>query len=221
MGKFKIDDRLLSSCGAKGTVVGVSDTVTVLWDGWAVAGTWPAENFELLPRKFAVGQYVRVVSTDPEYADVVGFLYEDDGDEEENAPYSVSLFDDFGTEENFSASELIPWVPLVGERVIEAGIEDEETGTVVGWANSITARVLWDSFPLAQDWLVADLEPADESEDDFENGDIVVYSNPMFSGTSKAVVTFTDGGEAVAVKFEKNSPFRDGVYHRDFFSIAA
>jgi hypothetical protein len=216
MGKFKIGDRVVDrSGGYTAKVVGVTDTIRVVWDCNGIDGTWPDDDFELLARKFKPGQYVRIVATDPEYGNEVGIIFGDDGDDEENMPYEVALYDDSQTEDDFSASELIPWLPLVGEHVIEANNESDqdEIGTVIGWANAVTARVLWESFPHAQDWLVTDLEPADESEPDcsFDDGgpyneirigDEVEYTNPFFSGTHHATV-------------------EDGYYHKDFFSKAA
>jgi len=221
MGKFKIGDRIVNRHGETATVVDSSEILTIDWDA-GVMGFVPASAFKLLARKFTTGQYVRVVDTDDDFAGVVGFIYEDDGDEEENMPYAVALFDDFGTEENFSASELIPWVPFVGEHVIEANneAEEDEIGVVVSSdPDNGRVRVLWESFPLAQDWPVSDLEPADEDEF-FSEGDVVVYNNPLFTTPARAKVVAVEGN-VLRVNFEIGSIFADGNYPTDFFSFAA
>src|SRR5260370_8977608 len=123
MGKFKIGDRVIDCVGNTATVVGTTETVRVRWDGGDWGGMWPAEDFELLPRKFKPGQYVRIIAADPDYGNETGIVFEDDGDDEENMPYMVGLFDELQSENDFSASELIPWTPRVGERVIEAVVE--------------------------------------------------------------------------------------------------
>lgn len=174
MGKFKVGDRVTR--GDSHATVLNTDSIEIQWDSGAF-GTWPESDFELEQRKFKEGDFARVVGADPEYAGRVVFIFEDDNDPEDEEPYwTVFTAEDLG-EVPFSADELIPWSPLVGARVVEPE-EEDEVGTVIGWANSVTARVLWDSFPHAQDWLVSDLEPAFEDEDDsFETGDDVVYTN--------------------------------------------
>jgi hypothetical protein len=91
----------------------------------------------------------------------VGFLFEDNGNEEEGMPYRVALYGD-ETDENFSASELIPWSPLVGERVMELHSDgDEGRGTVLA-NDGTTSNVQWDTLLDAPYWPNIRLEPADE-----------------------------------------------------------
>lgn len=219
MGKFKSGDRVVNRHGETGSVIESTELIAIQWD-IGIIGCHPASAFELIARKFVPGQFVRIIADDETNGEV-GIIFEDDGTDEYSDPYHVALFDEAASEEWYSANEMVPWLPKVGERVIEAGIDDDdEGGTVLAVANG-TAKVLWDSFPHAQDWLVTDLEPEDqyEEEDELQEGDEVVYSNPMFAGTQKATITKIDG-EAVNVTFT-NGPFRDGVYHRDFFTKAA
>lgn len=224
MGKFEAGDRIVNANGDTATVVGVTDTISVDW-GDGLYGTWDAANFEKVARTFRPGQFVRIDLAVPEFGGEVGIVFDDDGDPEDMDPYSVALYDAAQTEEFFSANELWPWLPLVGSRVIESGVEEDETGTVIGVSlpdcdGAIVARVLWDSFPHAQDWLVSDLEPADEYENGFSTGDAVEYSNPFFAGTAKATVVGVDGN-LLGVEFEPGCIFADGNYSADFFKIAA
>jgi hypothetical protein len=71
-----------------------------------------------LPHTFKTGQFVRVVADD-ETNGMVGLVFDDDGDDETQDPYWVALYDPDDSEKCYSANELIPWVPKVGERVIE------------------------------------------------------------------------------------------------------
>lgn len=196
----------------------------VQWNSSKRAALYPAACLKPIERKFAVGQFVRITADDDTNGEV-GIIYEDDGTDEYSDPYHVALYDDDASEEWYSADEMIPWLPKIGERVIEAGVEDDdEGGTVITVSPDGRVKVLWDSFPHAQDWLVSDLEPEDKHEDDddddkLKEGDEVEYTNPMFSGSCKATVTKVEG-EGVSVKFA-SGPFRDGLYHRDFFTKAA
>ena len=221
MGKFKSGDRVVTNNGDSATVLDSTESILIRWDSGPV-GIWSASHFELIARKFTVGQFVRITADDDTNGEV-GIVYEDDGTDEHSDPYHVALYDDDASEEWYSADEMTPWLPKVGERVVEAGVEDDEGGTVLSIGNG-RAKVLWDSYPHAQDWPVAELEPEDqyedEGEDELQEGDSVVYSNPMFTGTCKATVTYTDG-EAIGVAFSQGSPMRDGTYHRDFFTKAA
>jgi hypothetical protein len=214
MGKFKVGDRVTDGVKAA-TVTSISETIGIVWDNGNL-GLWNADAFELIPRKFKPGDFVRSVADDNTFG-TVGMVYEDDGDPEDQDPYWVALYDVEQSEEPFSADELIPWVPKIGERVIEAGVDDEEEGTVIGWANTITARVVWDSFPLAQDWLISDLGPVDEK--DFVAGDVVEYSHPIFSNIEQATVVGTGDGYLNVVFDSGFLP--PGNYTKDVFKLAA
>jgi hypothetical protein len=217
MGQFKIGDKVTNS-GVVATVIGVEQLLRVDW-GNGIFGFWPASSFTLVQRKFKEGDFVRSIADD-ETNGTVGVVFEDDGSEEDSDPYWVGLFDADCSEFPFSAHELIPWVPIVGERVIEADADDDEEGTIVSVADG-RAVVLWDSFPLAQDWPLSDLEPAEEfEEDDFEVGDEVVYSNPLFTNTYSARVMDVQEN-VVFVNFESEAPLVDAYYPKDFFSKAA
>lgn len=221
MADFKIGDRV-SNSGCVATVVGVEQLLRVDW-GEGILGFWPAASFELVQsRKFKEGDYVRSVADDDTNG-TVGIIFEDDGEPEDEDPYWVGLFNAKGEELPFSANELVPWVPLIGERVIEADVEDDEEGTVVAILDSGKVRVLWDSFPLAQDWSLADLEPVDEFEDDdsddddFGVGDEVVFGHPMLSVAKNGrVIRLSDN--VISVTFGDGSA---GTYPKDFFSKAA
>ena len=217
MGKFKNGDRVVNRFGDTATVIESTELIAIQWDA-GVIGCHYASAFELLARKFEVGQFVRIIADDETNGEV-GFIFEDDGDDELSDPYHVVLFNEDGNEEWYSANEMVLWSPKVGERVVESDVEDDEGGTVLAVGSNGIVKVLWDSFPHAQDWKATDLEPEDPYEDELKEGDEVVYTNPMFSGSCNAVVTKTDG-EAVSVKFIEG-PMRDGVYHRDFFTKAA
>jgi hypothetical protein len=224
MGTFQDGEVVLTESGAAAIVLASHELVSVLFrDG--SSGVLPADMFSR-QRKFKAGDYVRVVSTDDEFANEVGVVFEDDGDHEENMPYSVSIFDEFESEHNFSASELLPWLPEVGERVIVTDDEDEE-GTVVS-VDGETARVLWDGYPKPQTWSLSDLEPADGYEDDIDDGgpyhefqvdDEVDYANPFFADTKKAIVLEVDE-TSLTVHFPEDRDL-DGKYNKDFFSKAA
>lgn len=213
---FKTGDKVKAPTGHIATVVGSTETIHIRWDGSEdITGNWPATLFTLVERKFKVGQFVRIVSDD-EYNGNVGLIFEDDNEDEEKQPYNVFVYDEHDNEEWFSASEMIPWVPQVGERVIDPDDEDE-AGRVLS-VDGETTRVLWDQYPAAQNWPTAELEPADE-ENEFAVGDIVEYTNPFFTHTEKAEVTAIEGS-IIRVKFVRPG-FSDGPYPADFFSKAA
>jgi hypothetical protein len=108
-------------------------------------------------RQFKSGE-VRIVSTGR-----VGYLSEDNGNEEEDQPYTVIVYDEGdGPDENFSASELIPWVPQAGDRVIELhsdGNNEVGIGTVLA-NDGTTSHVQWDTLTDAPYWPNIRLEPA-------------------------------------------------------------
>lgn len=238
MGQFNIGDTVRDPESEKtASVIGVTETIRVEWHHMpGVFGVHPASAFELVQREFKAGDFVRIVGED--FRGEVGIVFEDDGEPEDQDPYWVALFSVEGGEEPFSAHELEPWLPLVGERVVEADVEDDEEGTVIcvnavgtdGGVDDVSVRVLWDSYPHAQDWLVADLESVDvyEDEDEFDDGgpyneihvgDDVVYANPLFAFTLNAnVIDFDDGG--LRVRFENNL-LPEGNYSKEFFSKAA
>jgi hypothetical protein len=219
MGKFKVGDRVTSGGKHHATVVGVTDTIKIQWDevdgDGIIFGTWQSDAFELIPRKFKPGDFVRSVADDNTFG-TVGMVYEDDGDPEDQDPYWVALYDVEQSEEPFSADELIPWVPKIGERVIEAGVDDEEEGTVLN-EDFGRAIVLWDSFPHAQDWPVTDLEPVDEH--DFVAGDVVEYSHPVFANIERATVVGAGDGYLNVVFDSGFLP--PGNYTKDVFKLAA
>lgn len=211
---FKHGDRVISNLGSPAIVLSTCELVTVLFEDSSVA-VLPASEFKP-KRKFSPGQYVRVVSTDNEFPNEVGIVFEDDGDDEENMPYSVGIYDAFDSENNFSASELIPWLPEVDERVVTVDDEDE-FGTVVSIDGDF-AVVDWDDYPGTQTWRLSELEPADEA-DRFEVDDEVDYVNPFFTDPKKAIVIATEG-DSLTVHFPE-SPSMDGTYDKEFFSNAA
>ena len=226
MGKFTAGDTIIDRYGNMATVRDTMESVSIQWhDGIHIMGCYPAELFELVPRKFREGQYVRI-QTDDEYTGLVGFIFEDDGDPEDESPYAVCLYtDDDDYEQIFDADEMIPWVPLVGERVIEDG-EDDEGGVVLGinltgtegGVDDVSVRVLWDSYPHAQNWLVEDLAPEDDYEesDEIAVGDTVEYESPFLVDKYKAAVQSVDGN-IIYVVFQ-DGPLPDGGYSKDYFS---
>jgi hypothetical protein len=62
-------------------------------------------------------------------------------------------------EGEYSSSELTPWSPSLGERVIEANDEDCVTGIVIGFGDG-TSLVEWNGFACPQTWPNSKLEPA-------------------------------------------------------------
>jgi hypothetical protein len=91
------------------------------------------------------GAYVRT-------PDGIGYIFGKDGDEYQ----VVSMERD--EEYDYSASELTPWTPLVGDRVIEADTEGGLAGDIVSGGES-ASLVKWDGFVCTQTWANADLEP--------------------------------------------------------------
>jgi hypothetical protein len=100
---------------------------------------------------------VRIVGT--RFDGRVGYLFDDNGNEEEDRPYRVALYGD-ETDENFSASELTLWSPKACDRVIEANNENCVIGIVVDVFDGCAALVKWRGFNRLQGWLFKDLEPA-------------------------------------------------------------
>jgi hypothetical protein len=220
MATFKNGERVADDFGNTGIVEDSIEMVRVRWDLFSnIYGVYPVENFTPVTRNFKPGDYVRVVPSDSDFANEIGFVFEDDGDDEENMPYVVGFFDEEESENSFSASELIAWVPLVGDRVVASDDEDE-VGTVIAVVDN-AARVLWDEYPSPQNWPLDDLEPADgyEEDDVFEVGDEVEYTNPFLASPITAVVL--DSREnCLGVSFHAN-PSMDGYYNKDFFETKA
>jgi hypothetical protein len=109
------------------------------------------------PRQFKSGE-VRIVGT--RFNGRVGYLFEDNGNEEEDRPYRVALYGD-ETDENFSASELIPWVPKVGDWVAELHSQADEVGIILA-NDGATSHVQWRTLKDAPYWPNIRLEPANE-----------------------------------------------------------
>jgi hypothetical protein len=91
------------------------------------------------------GTYVRT-------HDGIGFIFGCEG-----GSYQVASMER-DEERDYAASELTPWTPLVGERVIEADTEGGIAGLVVGGGES-ASLVKCDGFVCPQTWANADLEP--------------------------------------------------------------
>lgn len=217
MGTLSEGDRVKSSgFGDYGTVT--KEYVNVAFDDGS-SGIFQSVGFTLVPRRWKEGDYARVITgVDPMYDGKVVYIFEDDGDPEDEEPYWCLLAN--GDEVPFNADELIPWMPIAGERVVSTD-DDEEVGVILG-LDSAVARVQWDDYPVAQNWLIAELEPAfeDEDEDEFEVGDTVVYSNPIFSSASEAEVIEVSEN-VIWVNFEPGTAMKDGAYPKDFFSRKA
>ena len=220
MSKFKIGDKVANSKGDTATVTGVSNLIGLVWSNGAGGGLWDERFFEKVKRSFAAGDFIRSIADDGTNG-AVGMIIEDDGDPEDMGPYWVALFDKDGTEAPYSANELVPWFPAIGDRVLEANVEDTTGGNVIAISTDRKfARVLWDTFPHVQNFAIDDLEPEDDFEEDFEVGELVTYSNPIFSGTVDARVLSVEDN-IIHVKFEPGVLIKDGAYSKDFFSKAA
>ena len=75
----------------------------------------------------------------------------------ERDSYQVASMDR-DEERDYAVSELTPWTPLVGERVVEADTEGSIAGVVVNLREG-ASLVKWDGFVCPQTWANADLEP--------------------------------------------------------------
>lgn len=221
MGKFGKGDRIRNGMGEIATVLDTTEIVLLQWDSNKSTGAWDASFFEKIERSFKPGDFVRSIADDETNGEV-GIVIDDDGDDEYSDPFFVALYDKDGTEAPYSVDELVAWFPRVGERVLEAGVDDETEGNIVAISEDRkNARVIWDSFPHPQDFAIEDLEPADEfGEDEFKVGETVIYTNPFFSRTVKAKVLGVED-EVIRVRFEPGTLIADGDYSKDFFSKAA
>jgi hypothetical protein len=110
------------------------------------------------PRRKFKSSEVRIVGT--RFNGRIGYVIEDNGNEEEDRPYLVCLYggDYAGSEERFSASELTPWVPLVGDWVTEWQSDGRELGKILA-NDGITSHVQWETLKDASYWPNIRLEP--------------------------------------------------------------
>jgi hypothetical protein len=108
-------------------------------------------------RQFKSGE-VRIIGA--RFNGRIGYLAEDNGNEEEDMPYLVMLYGD-ETDEKFSASELIPWVPKVGDWVTELHSDGNEVGIILA-NDGTTSHVQWRTLKDAPRWPNIRLEPAGE-----------------------------------------------------------
>jgi hypothetical protein len=113
----------------------------------------------------------------------------------------------------------VPWVPNVGERVAEAGVEDE-FGTVLR-VDGTSATVLWDDYKQAQPFEIDDLEPVDESEaeEPIKEGDSIEYHNPFFARPFKGIALRVGDG-VTFIRFPAGG-MADGFYNNEFIQKAA
>jgi hypothetical protein len=105
-------------------------------------------------RQFKRGE-VRIVGT--RFSGRIGHLGGDNGNEEEDRPYLVMLYD-VETDEQFSASELIPWVPMAGDWVTEWQSDGHEVGIILA-NDGNTSHVQWEKRKDAPYWPNIRLEP--------------------------------------------------------------
>jgi hypothetical protein len=111
-------------------------------------------------RQFQFGE-VRIVGT--RFNGRIGCLFEDNGNEEEDRPYLVSLYggDYVDSEEQFSASEMIPWVPQVGDWVTELH-GNGEAGIILA-NDGTTSHIQWEARKDAPCWPNIRLEPGNRT----------------------------------------------------------
>jgi hypothetical protein len=107
------------------------------------------------PRRLFKSGDVRIVGT--RFNGRLGWIIEDNGNEEEDRPYLVGLYCE-ETDENFSASELIPWVPKVGDWVTELHSDGDEVGIILA-NDGTTSHVQWETRKDAPYWPNIRLEP--------------------------------------------------------------
>jgi hypothetical protein len=111
------------------------------------------------PRRLFKSGEVRIIGT--RFNGRIGYLLVDNGNEEEDRPYLVSMYGgDYGvSEEFFSASELSPWVPKVGDWVRELHSGGCEVGIILA-NDGTTSHVEWKTWKDAPYWPNIRLEPA-------------------------------------------------------------
>jgi hypothetical protein len=105
-------------------------------------------------RRFQFGD-VRIVGA--RFNGRVGYLFNDNGNEEEDRPYRVALYCD-ETDENFSASELTTWSPQNGEHVTEIDNNNSPIGIIVE-AGEEESLVVWTGLHRQVSWFNSHLEP--------------------------------------------------------------
>lgn len=166
------------------------------------------------PRAFKVGQYVIM---DNEF---IGEVTEDDGDDEDEAPYTVrDIYN--GVENLWSAEDLELWSPEPHERVVTTDDEDN-AGTVLA-VSETHALVLWDEFPTPQEWELDDLAPyeGEDNAPEFKRGNAVVYTRGFLRTGPTATVIGDQAGGIIGVRWHKDH-FKydgrlDGFYSADCF----
>jgi hypothetical protein len=111
------------------------------------------------PRRLFKSGDVRIVGT--RFNGRVGYLREDNGNEEEDRPYLVMFYDeeDEENDESFSASELSRWIPAIGDIVTELHSDQNEVGVVLA-NDGTTSHVQWRTRMDAPYWPNIRLEPS-------------------------------------------------------------
>jgi hypothetical protein len=103
-------------------------------------------------KAFKVGQYVNTSDG------FTAFVYADCGSRVESNPYQIAICER-DEERSATASELTPWSPQNGERVVEAGNESSPAGIVVETGEEIS-QVVWKNLHRQVSWVNSCLEPA-------------------------------------------------------------
>jgi len=88
--------------------------------------------------------------------DGIGYIFAQKGDR-----YQVVSMER-AEEREYSADELMPWLPAVGERVVEADDDDDLEASIgiIVEAGERTSVVKWEGYVTPQTWLNTNLEPA-------------------------------------------------------------
>jgi hypothetical protein len=97
-------------------------------------------------RLFKADQYVNTSDG------LTGYIYEDSGSE-----YQIAICE-HDEERCISASELMPWSPQNGDRVVEAGNEGSPVGIVVDAGEEISL-VVWRGLQRQVSWVNSCLQP--------------------------------------------------------------
>jgi heat shock protein HspQ len=197
---------------------GVVVDVVYINDGEEVVAVL-ASSIEAM-RAFEIYDYVREIESGD-----IGIVVEDDGDPEDEAPYTVYGFEE-DAEYLADAADLELWKPKGGEHVVEVG-DEEEIGTVIFDYGTNIYRVLWEDYPNAQDWELEHLEPYFEEDDEeipFQVGQRVESTNPFFNpGYTAKIVEVSDNGQLLSVIWERtiwNSGPHNGLFSADSFKLA-